>query len=103
MVVWSFRDVLFCFCFQITRAFNSVVMRDALNKRVRGDMRATANSVASLGMRVLFIFFGPMVGHFIDDKGMSSSFNALGIFYVFCFFFLALPLIKQRREYVPIG
>lgn len=94
--------ILFGLCFQIARAFNSVIIADGINKRVSADMRATANSISSLGIRVLFIMFGPLVGYIIDQQGVHQVYLYLGLFYIFCFIVLIIPLLKQRIFFDPI-
>ena len=67
----TFIGILFCFCFQLCRGINMVLIRDALNARVGGDMRATANSLVSLGTRVAFIILGPFMGWMMDKDGFG--------------------------------
>jgi len=93
---------LFCLCFQASRGINSVILRDALNRRVSGDLRATANSVNSLGVRFIFIIFGPYIGSVIDQSGSSAAFNTLGIAYLVCFIIVLLPFLAQRKHFDPI-
>lgn len=100
--VGSVFGVLFCIFFQISRAINQVIFGDALNRRVTGDLRATANSVTSLGMRLLFVVGGPLVGYMIDQKGLSYTFQALGIFYLIVFIALAIPLVRQKENFAKI-
>lgn len=92
--VWG---LCFCLCFQLSRGINAVVLKDALNRRVSSDLRATANSVSSLGVRGLFILIGPMVGAMMDHEGVSRAFTWLGFFYLVLFFMLVLPLLHQRK------
>ncbi len=100
--VQGMLGVLFCFLFQVCRGLNSVIFADALNKRVQGDMRATANSILGLGTRVLMIAIGPIVGSQIDSKGLSFAFDNLAIMYVVVFFFLLVPLLMMRKSFAPI-
>lgn len=93
---------LFCIFFQVSRGINAVVLRDALNRRISSDMRATANSVTSLGVRALFVAFGPLVGACLDARGPAPVFHALGWAYVAVFALLAVPLLRQRRNYEPV-
>lgn len=91
--------LIFTLSFPICRALNQVIFQDAINKRVPAEMRASANSVASLGMRALFIFFGPLVGHVLDTDGPSSAMMTLGYVYAVGIFAVALPLLTQRRSF----
>ncbi len=97
----SFLGILFGFAFQVCRGLNQVVLRDALNARVKADMRATANSVASLGVRMSFALFGPLMGHLIDVKSYSFAFSSFATIYVVFLFLITLPLIAQRRLFRP--
>ena len=82
------------------RGFGLVILREALNSRVPGEFRATANSLASFGFRGAFVITGPFVGYVFDLWGMSVtlmlSFAAtLGIFIG-----LIVPLILAVRSEV---
>lgn len=91
--------VLFCFSFQICRGLNQVILKDALNARVGSEMRATVNSIIGLGMRVVFIIFGPVLGWLIDNKGYEVSLNIFGYIFILCFIVFLVPLIKLRKEF----
>jgi MFS family permease len=95
----SYASVLFLFFFAITRALNGVILQDGINSRVPGAMRATTNSICSLGMRAIFFFFGPFFGHLLDTRGVHFSFQMMGYVFILIFFIIALPLIRLRREY----
>ena len=84
--------------FQISRGFNQVILRDALNMRVSGDMRATANSIASLGFRLSFALVGPFMGMLIDTRGYPFTFSVFTSIYLLLFLLLALPLIHEFRK-----
>lgn len=88
--------IIFCFCFQISRGLNQVILKDALNKRITGDLRATANSVTSLGVRLIFITLGPLLGHIIDIKGPNLAYYFMGTLYIFIFLFILIPFLKHR-------
>jgi hypothetical protein len=91
--------LIFMFAFPVCRALNQVIFQDAINKRVPAEMRASANSVASLGMRALFIFFGPLVGHVLDTDGPNGAMMVLGYVYIVGVFAVAWPLLTQRRSF----
>lgn len=97
---FGYLGVLFCFCFQVSRGLNQVILRDALNKRIEGDLRATANSIISLGVRLIFITLGPLLGHLIDFKGAVSAYCFMGILYIFIFLGILLPFLKHRKSFV---
>jgi hypothetical protein len=60
------------------RGLRLVILNDALNKRVKGDMRATANSIMGLGTRLLMVGLGPIVGSMIDSRGLAETFLLVG-------------------------
>jgi MFS family permease len=91
--------VLFCFSFQISRGLTQVIFKDALNSRISGELRATVNSMAGLGMRLVFIICGPLLGWLIDNKGYEFSFGVFGSFYCLVFIFLLLPIFKLKSEF----
>lgn len=91
--------LLFVVCFPICRALNQVIFQDAINRRVPGEMRATVNSVATLGMRGLFIVFGPMVGRVLDSSGPNGAMIALGWVYVVGALVVTGPLLSQRHSF----
>ncbi len=95
----SFASVLFLLFFAITRALNGVVLQDGINSRVPPTMRATTNSICSLGMRAIFFIFGPWFGQLLDNRGVHYSFQMMGYVFIVIFFIIALPLINLRKEY----
>lgn len=97
--VESFWGVLFCFVFQISRGFNSVIIKDGFNKRVSEEMRATANSIASLGVRGVFVIAGPLLGYLIDHKGNKFAFTLFAIFYLFAFILLIKLMSSLRQQF----
>ncbi|MFC1679575.1 MFS transporter [Elusimicrobiota bacterium] len=97
--VWG---ALFCVVFQASRGLNAVIMRDALNRRVSSDMRATANSVMSLGVRIVFLVAGPLTGLLIDRRGTGYAFAWLGAAFALAFVLLTIPLLRQRAQYDPL-
>ena len=93
---------LVCLIFQTCRAIGQVVFKDALNKRVSADFRATANSITAMGVRIIFTFLGPLIGWSIDTRGMSSTTFYMGLFYIAVFIFALLPLLKERKNFIPV-
>ncbi|MES2965268.1 MAG: MFS transporter [Bdellovibrionota bacterium] len=89
----------FILAFPLCRGLNQVLFLDAINTRVPPEMRATTNSIGSLGMRALFIVFGPLVGRTLDTQGPQAALSSLGIVYVIGFCLIALPLLSQRRHF----
>jgi MFS family permease len=91
--------LLFTLSFPVCRALNQVIFQDAINRRVTADVRATVNSVASLGMRGLFVIFGPLVGRVLDTSGPDGAMMTLGWVYVGGILVVAVPLLSQRRSF----
>ncbi len=79
--------------FFIARGFGLVILRDALNKRVPSEFRATANSIASFGFRGAFVLTGPLVGYAFDLWGMTTTVTLLAVVTLVIFAGLILPLI----------
>ena len=86
--------------FQVCRGLAQVVLRDALNARVPAEMRATANSVGSLGMRLGFGLVGPLVGFGMDSVGTQSTLQILAGAYAVLLPLVCLPLIRAWRSEV---
>ncbi len=93
---------VFCLLFQVCRGIGQVVLKDALNKRVTGDFRATANSIAQMGTRIFFVLVSPLFGYIIDTKGLSIASLFMGVVYIFVFLFIMLPILKQRLDFQKI-
>ncbi len=98
----SYLGVLFCLCFQVTRGLGQIVLKDALNKRVTADFRATANSISQMGVRILFMIFGPLLGFIIDEKGLSFACLSMGLIYIGCFFISSYRLILEQENFERI-
>jgi MFS family permease len=89
--------------FPLCRGLNQILLTDAINHRVPPTMRATANSVGSLGFRALFIVFGPWIGVAIEKSSVEFALRSLGFIYVAMIFLVALPLglelLKEQKSY----
>lgn len=94
--------IFFCLLFQICRGLYQVIFKDALNKRVTGDFRATANSVAQMGGRIIFMLFGPLVGRLIDQEGIYFTARNLASIYLVIFFVVLVPLVLQNKNFISI-
>jgi len=79
--------------FFLARGFGLVLLRDALNKRVPSEFRATANSLASFGFRAAFVLSGPVVGYAYDLWGMNTTLMMLVVLTLVIFIGLIVPLI----------
>ena len=91
--------LVFTLAFPVCRGLNQVIFQDAINSRVPAEIRATANSVGSLGMRALFVVFGPLLGFYIDKYGTNEAMKLMGVVYLAGLFLVAMPLLSQRREF----
>lgn len=91
----GWAGVVLGFCFQVGRGLTQVSLRDALNQRVPSRQRATANSLVSLGIRLVFCVIGPFIGWSIDNKGIDTPIYALGAVYCLVFVFCLLPLWRK--------
>ncbi len=96
---WGLWSLIFLIAFPLCRGLNQVLFQDAINSRVPSEIRATTNSVGSLGMRALFIVFGPWLGHVIDLHGVAPAMMMMGWVYVAGLFCIAMPLLSQRKEF----
>jgi len=83
--------------FFLARGFGLVILRDALNRRVPSEFRATANSIASFGFRGAFVLTGPIVGHVFDLWGLSTTLLMLVAVTLVIFVTLILPLIAAVK------
>ena len=63
--------------FFVCRGFGLVILREALNRRVGSEIRATANSLASFGFRVAFAVTAPLVGGALNLWGLDTTFLLL--------------------------
>ena len=97
-----FFGVVVCYLFQISRGIGQVILKDALNKRVSGDFRATANSIVSMGVRIFFTLGGPLFGWLVDTRGLTVSALGMAIFYSLVFLLVVVPLLMQRRDFIRI-
>ncbi len=86
--------------FFVSRGFGLVLLRDALNRRIPGEFRATANSLASFGFRGAFVLTGPFVGYYYDLWGMHETLYVLAAASLVIFVTLIVPLIRavQAQE-----
>lgn len=90
---------LFLIFFAVCRGLNGVILQEAINARVSPLIRATANSFCNLGMRGIFLIFGPIVGRLLDQNGVGTTCAVLAGLYVGLFFVLAIPMLRFRDEF----
>jgi MFS family permease len=91
--------LIFTLAFPVCRGLNQVIFQDAINSRVPSEMRATVNSFGTLGMRALFIGFGPLIGSALDHHGPDHAMKVLGAIYVVIFILITLPLLRQKQDF----
>ncbi len=84
--------------FSVARGVGLVMLRDALNRRVPSEFRATANSVASFGFRAGFVVTGPLVGYVYDWWGMITTLVMLAALSLVLGLSLLLPLVFAVRR-----
>ena len=91
--------IIVCCLMQLMRGFSNVIVKDALNSRVGGDYRATANSILGLGFRFAFSIFGPLFGFLIDKYSIETAYQLFGFVYIAAFFFVLLPTLRFQSEF----
>jgi hypothetical protein len=84
--------------FFVARGVGLVILKDAFNKRVPSEFRATANSLASFGFRGAFVLTGPFVGSAFDLWGMSVTLAMLVGVTLLIFVGLIVPLAVAVRN-----
>lgn len=89
--------VLLGLFFQLGRGLTQVLLKDELNQRVAPSMRATANSISSLGVRLGYAIYGPILGHLIDSQGYATAFASTSGMFVIVAVVIALPLAANLR------
>ena len=90
--------VLFGICFQVGRGLTQVVIKDGLNTRVRTELRATANSISSLGVRLTFAVLGPTLGWLIDRDGYPTALIVFAAIFVGVYLLLNRPLARELGD-----
>ena len=81
--------------FQVGRGLNQVVVKGAMNQRVPPELRATANSLSSLGVRIFFVLLGPAMGWGFDNHGYGSTFALVAGLFLVLLLTIALPLVVR--------
>lgn len=97
-LLWTVAALLSGLFFQVGRGVTQVVIRDALNTRVPTELRATANSVSSLGVRVAFALLGPLLGLSIDRQGYLPSFLLCGLLFLVVGLFCVSSLHREMKR-----
>ncbi|MDZ7686513.1 MAG: MFS transporter [Gammaproteobacteria bacterium] len=90
--------IAFSFTFFVSRGINSVILADALNRRIPSSFRATANSMTSFMFRGIYIVTGPLVGLLIEWQGMGTTLLVLAGVAFALFVALMLPMLADVRQ-----
>lgn len=85
------------FLFCISRGFNQVYLKEAFNREIPSELRATANSMQTFLFRLVFAIGGPAFGHLVDRRGSEYALIVLGIIFTAAFVFVLLPLVKRAE------
>ena len=94
---WIIIGISLAFFHQVCRGLAQVLFTDLLNKMVPSEMRATANSIKSFGVRASFIFWGPVIGIAMDAFGSVTAFTIMAFVFTLNFIFLILPLLGYLK------
>jgi len=79
-IIWL--GVALGFIMQSSRGLQMVILRNAFNRVLGSELRATANSISSFLFRGVFIFTGPAVGYAIDAWSSATVFVMLGLLFL---------------------
>ncbi|MEZ0369170.1 MAG: MFS transporter [Candidatus Sericytochromatia bacterium] len=83
--------------FQFSRGITQIILKDAINWRTPGSIRATVLSLMSLLFRVGFAILGPLTGWAIDHLGLSQTLWLLAAVFGLAYALVMLPLLKEVR------
>jgi len=83
--------------FYMSRGFSMVVLGDLYNSHLPSRYRATANSITSLGLRLSFVVFGPLIGWAIDHKGFQMTLSTMGAIFGILALVFMIPLAREHR------
>lgn len=81
----------------VGRGLTQVILVNALNRRVPGEFRATANSFVSFLFRLAFIVTGPLVGYVAEAHGLETTLTMLALGFALAFVLVMWPLIQLVR------
>lgn len=93
--------IVFGFFIYIARGLNNVVSRDLLNQNMDSSLRATANSILNFLFRIVFAIVGPGIGFSIDRWGLNTTLTAISLIFLFCVFFITIPLWRRLTSDKP--
>lgn len=84
--------------FPISRGITQIILKDAINWRTPGSIRATVLSLNSLLFRVGFAIIGPVTGWAADKLGLSISLWGLAALFGISFILFMLPLLREVKQ-----
>lgn len=87
--------ILFGLLFPLSRGITQILLKDAINWRTPGAIRATVLSLNSLLFRVGFAILGPLTGWTADHWGMSSCLALLALVFALGWVLCMRPLLKE--------
>lgn len=98
----SLISLAFTALFFIARGLGLVTLRAALNQRIPGIYRATANSIVNFGFRGSFAITGPILGWILDLWSMDVALYAAAAYSALVLVSIILPLgltaFSMRRQ-----
>lgn len=83
---WILIILLSALLLEFTRGLSQALFLDEINGYLSSEVRATGNSVVSLGTRLTVAALGPLSGYISDSYGLSKAFALFAILYSFLFF-----------------
>jgi len=87
--------ILFGLLFPLSRGITQILLKDAINWRTPGAIRATVLSLNSLLFRVGFAILGPLTGWTADHWGMSICLALLALVFALGWVLCMRPLLKE--------
>ncbi len=93
--------VVFGMFFPISRGITQIILKDAINWRTPGSIRATVLSLNSLMFRLGFALLGPLTGWVTDHYGMRQSLWVLAVIFGLSFVLALMPLLREVRQIRP--
>lgn len=93
----GWAGIAVCFILFFCRGLYQVILVNALNRRVPGNVRATVNSLTSLTFRFSFILTGPLIGRVAEAQGLRTALGVLGVASIVIFLLIMLPLIRTVK------
>lgn len=83
--------------FPLSRGINQIILKDAINWRTPGSIRATVLSLSNLMFRLGFAMLGPLTGWLTDGFGYRASLSVMALVFGLSFVFFMLPLLREVK------